>query len=163
DGDLVPVGEKMLRAGRLAVDPYPRAFQYGVKPAPMAGAGYVQPVRDRAGGQAVSSRTRPPPGPRGKKEDGRPPPGPPPPPPGSPGASGAGAREAAGFMALVPRRTPPGVGGCRPMTALLLPRHAQSVWNEPGRWQGWAAPPLSALGEAQVQQAADRLSGEPPF
>jgi probable phosphoglycerate mutase len=49
------------------------------------------------------------------------------------------------------------------MPGLLLLRHAQSVWNESGRWQGWADPPLSALGEAQVQQAAGRLSGGPPF
>ncbi len=41
---------------------------------------------------------------------------------------------------------------------LLLIRHAQSVWNEAGRWQGWADPPLSALGEEQTQQAAARLT-----
>jgi probable phosphoglycerate mutase len=49
------------------------------------------------------------------------------------------------------------------MPGLLLLRHAQSVWNETGRWQGWADPPLSAVGEHQVQQAAGRLTGEPPF
>jgi probable phosphoglycerate mutase len=46
---------------------------------------------------------------------------------------------------------------------LLLLRHAQSVWNEAGLWQGWADPPLSAVGERQVRQAAARLAGEPPF
>jgi probable phosphoglycerate mutase len=49
------------------------------------------------------------------------------------------------------------------MPDLLLLRHAQSVWNESGRWQGWADPPLSAVGEHQVQQAAGRLTGEAPF
>jgi broad specificity phosphatase PhoE len=46
---------------------------------------------------------------------------------------------------------------------LLLVRHAQSVWNEAGLWQGWADPPLSETGEQQVEQAASRLAGEPPF
>jgi probable phosphoglycerate mutase len=46
---------------------------------------------------------------------------------------------------------------------LLLLRHAQSVWNASGRWQGWADPPLSAVGEQQVRQAAARLIEEPPF
>jgi probable phosphoglycerate mutase len=32
------------------------------------------------------------------------------------------------------------------MTALLLLRHAQSEWNEEGRLQGWANPPLSSSG-----------------
>jgi probable phosphoglycerate mutase len=49
------------------------------------------------------------------------------------------------------------------MPGLLLLRHAQSVWNQTGRWQGWADPPLSAIGEQQVEQAAGRLTGEPPF
>jgi broad specificity phosphatase PhoE len=46
---------------------------------------------------------------------------------------------------------------------LLLIRHAQSVWNEAGLWQGWADPPLSPLGEEQTLQAAARLAAEPPF
>jgi probable phosphoglycerate mutase len=49
------------------------------------------------------------------------------------------------------------------MPDLLLVRHAQSIWNETGRWQGWADPPLSAVGEQQVRHAASRLAGEPPF
>jgi probable phosphoglycerate mutase len=49
------------------------------------------------------------------------------------------------------------------MLGLLLIRHAQSIWNEEGRWQGWADPPLSALGERQVQRAAAQLTAEPPF
>jgi glucosyl-3-phosphoglycerate phosphatase len=40
---------------------------------------------------------------------------------------------------------------------VLLVRHAQSEWNAAGRWQGWANPPLSALGRAQAEQAGDRL------
>jgi probable phosphoglycerate mutase len=49
------------------------------------------------------------------------------------------------------------------MPGLLLLRHAQSVWNEAGRWQGWADPPLSAVGARQIRQAAGRLAGERPF
>ena len=41
-----------------------------------------------------------------------------------------------------------------PTTKVLLVRHGQSTWNAEGRWQGWADPPLSELGE---QQAADAL------
>jgi probable phosphoglycerate mutase len=42
---------------------------------------------------------------------------------------------------------------------LLLLRHGQSVWNAEGRWQGWADPPLSPLGEAQATSAAHHLAG----
>jgi broad specificity phosphatase PhoE len=49
------------------------------------------------------------------------------------------------------------------MPGLLLLRHAQSMWNEAGRWQGWADPPLSVLGEQQIQRAAGHLAGAPPF
>lgn len=42
---------------------------------------------------------------------------------------------------------------------VLLIRHGQSTWNALGRWQGWADPPLSALGEAQAAEAASRLAG----
>jgi broad specificity phosphatase PhoE len=44
------------------------------------------------------------------------------------------------------------------MARLLLLRHGQSSWNAEGRWQGWADPPLSALGAAQARAAADRLA-----
>lgn len=44
------------------------------------------------------------------------------------------------------------------MSRLLLLRHGQSTWNAEGRWQGWADPPLSPLGEAQARAAADRLA-----
>lgn len=40
---------------------------------------------------------------------------------------------------------------------LLLVRHARSTWNEEGRWQGRADPPLSAAGEAQARAAAARV------
>lgn len=43
---------------------------------------------------------------------------------------------------------------------LFLLRHGQSTWNAARRWQGWADPPLSELGEAQARQAAGRLRGE---
>src|SRR3954454_17144605 len=46
-----------------------------------------------------------------------------------------------------------------PVTSLLLVRHGQSVWNADGRWQGQADPPLSALGEQQAVEAANRLDG----
>jgi probable phosphoglycerate mutase len=46
--------------------------------------------------------------------------------------------------------------------ALLL-RHAQSVWNAEGRWQGQADPPLSELGFAQANSVARHLSGWPGF
>lgn len=44
------------------------------------------------------------------------------------------------------------------MPRLLLLRHGQSTWNAEGRWQGWADPPLSPLGEAQAVAAAERLA-----
>ena len=47
------------------------------------------------------------------------------------------------------------------MTALLLLRHAESVWNEDGRFQGWADPPLSTSGHraalAWSREAATRF------
>jgi probable phosphoglycerate mutase len=46
--------------------------------------------------------------------------------------------------------------------ALLL-RHAQSVWNAEGRWQGQADPPLSDLGFAQATSVARLLAGWPGF
>lgn len=42
---------------------------------------------------------------------------------------------------------------------LLLLRHGQSEWNAQRRWQGWADPPLSQLGEAQALAAAHHLTG----
>lgn len=42
--------------------------------------------------------------------------------------------------------------------SLLLLRHGQSTWNDQGRWQGQADPPLSALGEEQAAEAASRLA-----
>ncbi len=40
---------------------------------------------------------------------------------------------------------------------LLLLRHGQSTWNAEGRWQGWADPPLSELGEQQALDASLHL------
>jgi broad specificity phosphatase PhoE len=42
-------------------------------------------------------------------------------------------------------------------THLILIRHAQSIWNEAGRWQGLADPPLSENGRAQARLLARRL------
>ncbi len=43
---------------------------------------------------------------------------------------------------------------------LLVVRHAQSVWNVAGRWQGHADPPLSADGVAQARTVAERNSAD---
>jgi broad specificity phosphatase PhoE len=51
----------------------------------------------------------------------------------------------------------------RPVPGLLLLRHAQSVWNATGRWQGTADPPLSEEGERQTERAAARLAGTGTF
>jgi len=40
---------------------------------------------------------------------------------------------------------------------LLLVRHGRSVWNEAGRWQGHADPPLSAAGRDQAVAAASAI------
>ncbi len=41
---------------------------------------------------------------------------------------------------------------------LLVVRHAQSVWNAAGRWQGWSDAPLSELGQEQARQAGRALA-----
>ena len=43
------------------------------------------------------------------------------------------------------------------MVNLLVVRHAESVWNLDGRWQGHANPPLSSAGEDQARAAAAGL------
>jgi len=40
---------------------------------------------------------------------------------------------------------------------LLVIRHAQSVWNAAGRWQGWSDAPLSELGIEQAGLAGQAL------
>ena len=40
---------------------------------------------------------------------------------------------------------------------VLVVRHAESVWNRDGRWQGQADPPLSSAGAAQARAAAAAL------
>ena len=45
------------------------------------------------------------------------------------------------------------------MVSLLVVRHAESVWNLDGRWQGHADPPLSAAGAAQARAAATTMDG----
>lgn len=44
------------------------------------------------------------------------------------------------------------------VTRLLVVRHAQSVWNAAGRWQGWSDAPLSPLGVDQAQRAGRALA-----
>ncbi|MGA3221610.1 MAG: histidine phosphatase family protein [Acidimicrobiales bacterium] len=44
------------------------------------------------------------------------------------------------------------------MGRLLVVRHAQSVWNAAGRWQGWSDAPLSELGAEQARQAGRSLA-----
>lgn len=46
-------------------------------------------------------------------------------------------------------------------TTIILVRHAQSVWNAAGRWQGHANPELSEMGRAQARLVAERLSHWP--
>jgi broad specificity phosphatase PhoE len=41
---------------------------------------------------------------------------------------------------------------------ILLIRHAQSVWNAAGRWQGWSDAPLSELGVDQAKLAGQALA-----
>ena len=45
------------------------------------------------------------------------------------------------------------------MANFLVVRHAESVWNLDGRWQGHANPPLSPSGAAQARAAAAGLDG----
>ncbi|HVF13984.1 MAG TPA: histidine phosphatase family protein [Acidimicrobiales bacterium] len=49
-----------------------------------------------------------------------------------------------------------------PPVRLACVRHGQSTWNATGRWQGQADPPLSALGEEQAAEAAERLRAMGP-
>ncbi len=42
-------------------------------------------------------------------------------------------------------------------TRLLFIRHARSIWNEAGRWQGQSDPPLSETGLAEARCLAERL------
>lgn len=46
------------------------------------------------------------------------------------------------------------------MTLLYLIRHARSVWNAEGRWQGQADPPLDEVGLQQAHAIASRLQDE---
>ena len=43
-------------------------------------------------------------------------------------------------------------------TRFVLIRHAESVWNAAGRWQGHADPPLSERGRAQAEALAADLA-----
>ena len=45
------------------------------------------------------------------------------------------------------------------MTRIFCIRHAQSVWNAEGRWQGQADPPLSDRGRDDARAAARVLEG----
>lgn len=44
------------------------------------------------------------------------------------------------------------------MGRLLIIRHAQSIWNAAGRWQGWSDAPLSELGTDQARLAGQALA-----
>jgi broad specificity phosphatase PhoE len=44
--------------------------------------------------------------------------------------------------------------------SIWLLRHAESVWNAAGRWQGHADPPLSERGARQAEAAGPRLAAE---
>jgi probable phosphoglycerate mutase len=43
-------------------------------------------------------------------------------------------------------------------TRFLLIRHAESIWNAAGRWQGHADPPLSARGRIQAEALGSELA-----
>jgi probable phosphoglycerate mutase len=43
------------------------------------------------------------------------------------------------------------------VTRLLLVRHGESEWNASGKWQGWADPPLTELGQLQARLAAQSV------
>src|SRR6188768_2423955 len=45
------------------------------------------------------------------------------------------------------------------MTHLYLIRHGRTTWNDEGRMQGWADPPLDGVGRQQAQALAARLVG----
>lgn len=45
------------------------------------------------------------------------------------------------------------------MPKLVLIRHGQSIWNQQNRFTGWIDVPLSAQGEAEARNAAEKLSG----
>lgn len=47
------------------------------------------------------------------------------------------------------------------LTTLWLLRHAQSEWNQEGRWQGQADTPLSDLGRQQAHRVGKRLRRYP--
>jgi broad specificity phosphatase PhoE len=44
------------------------------------------------------------------------------------------------------------------VTRLLLIRHAESIWNAAGRWQGHADPPLSERGRQEAEALARELA-----
>jgi broad specificity phosphatase PhoE len=46
------------------------------------------------------------------------------------------------------------------VTLLTLIRHARTAWNDTGRMQGWADPPLDEHGRAQARALAERLRFE---
>jgi 2,3-bisphosphoglycerate-dependent phosphoglycerate mutase len=48
------------------------------------------------------------------------------------------------------------------VTSVILVRHGETEWNRERRWQGWADPPLNALGRRQAAELAERLR-ETPF
>lgn len=48
------------------------------------------------------------------------------------------------------------------MPRLFCIRHAQSTWNELGRWQGQADPPLSTAGRSAAEALAEQLRAELP-
>lgn len=52
-------------------------------------------------------------------------------------------------------------GTLRPVTELIILRHAESTWNSEGRWQGHADPPLSELGAGEADSAGRRLRAGP--
>jgi broad specificity phosphatase PhoE len=56
--------------------------------------------------------------------------------------------------------TDPAMPVCQDVSVrrLLIIRHAQSIWNAAGRWQGWSDAPLSDLGTEQARLAGQALA-----
>jgi broad specificity phosphatase PhoE len=61
-----------------------------------------------------------------------------------------------------PAATPPAEPGSAPVSRLILVRHAETEWNEAGRYQGWEDPPLSARGHRTAARLARLIEDRAP-
>jgi broad specificity phosphatase PhoE len=70
------------------------------------------------------------------------------------------ARERARRTAIRQRATCARLRYTARVTELVLVRHAETVWNAEGRWQGQTDVPLSERGRGEVARVAERLRSE---